>query len=84
MFKFCLIKFVVPIFLLIVFYLPLNAYSQNLEEISETTFSGNMTGVVKRDLPLDPSKFWYYLFGSFIIILVITVTVAILIKLNLY
>jgi hypothetical protein len=46
------------------------------------TFSGNMTGVVKRDLPLDPSQFWYYLFGSFIIILVITVIVAILIKIT--
>jgi hypothetical protein len=44
------------------------------------TFSGNMTGVIKRDLPLNPVNFWYYLFLSLIIILGITIIVVILIK----
>lgn len=62
-------KFVIPMFLFLIFYLPLNSYSQTtgLEEFSEMTFSGNMTGVIKRDLPLNPSEFWYYLLLSFLI-----------------
>ena len=69
------------IFLLLVSFLfPLNAYCQNSEEFSEMTISGNTTGVIKKDLPLNPNQFWYFLSLSFIIILGITIIVAILIK----
>ena len=79
-----MIKFVIPIFLLLVLYFPINSYSQNTEsdEFSGMTFSGNTTGVIKKDLPLNPNQFWYFLLLSFIIILGITIIVERLIKQN--
>ena len=86
-----MIKFVIPIFLLLILYLPLSSYSQNTESgkfpeikfAGNMTFAGNTTEVIKnKDLVLSPSQFWYFLLLSFIIIIGITIIVAILIKQN--